>query len=142
MQSANCAQTSARTLKWRTSINITGAKAGAPRSNGLRVSTLELRPVPGPVIHVLCRLSAPLFAIAAIKRSVNTRAHVPAPFQGTGTSNLYFLPAMKCVGIVSNISNTRKSVSYDFQTRNAPRFFSQLFEVFRNRIKHSFLCLM
>ena len=34
-----------------------------------------------------------------------------------------------------NISNTRNSVSYDFQTtRNAPRFFSQLFEVFRNRI--------
>ena len=50
---------------------------------------------------------------------------------------------MKCVGIVSNISNTRKSVSYDFQTsRSAPRFFSQLSKVFRNRIKHFFVCFM
>ena len=53
------------------------------------------------------------------------------------------LPAVICVGIVTNIFNTRKSVSYDFQTtRNAPRFFRQLFEVFRNRIKHSFVCLI
>ena len=28
VQSANCAQTSARTLEWRTSINIAGSKAG------------------------------------------------------------------------------------------------------------------
>ena len=60
------------------------------------ISTLELRPVPGTVIHVLCRRSAPLVAIAAIKRSVNTKAHVRAPFQGTkikrgtGTSNSDF----------------------------------------------------
>ena len=96
VQSANCAKTSARTLEWRTSINITGAKAGAPRSNGLRASTLELRPVPGTVIHALCRSSAPPVAIAPIKRSVNTRAHARAPFQGnkinrgTGASNSYF----------------------------------------------------
>ena len=43
VQSANCAQTSASTLEWRTSVNIAGAKAGAPRSNGLRVSTLEFK---------------------------------------------------------------------------------------------------
>ena len=96
VQSANCTQTSARTLEWGTNINIAGAEAGAPRSNGLQVSTLELRPVLGTVIHVLCRRSAPLFAIAPIKRSVNTRAHVRAPFKGpkikrgAGTSNSYF----------------------------------------------------
>ena len=28
MQPANCVKTSARTLEWRTSVNITGAKAG------------------------------------------------------------------------------------------------------------------
>ena len=52
------------------------------RSNGLRIATLELRPAPGTVIHVLCRRSAPLVAIAPVKRTVNTRPHVRAPFQG------------------------------------------------------------
>ena len=69
---------------------------GHQEKNGLRVSTLELRPVPGTGIHVPCHCNAPLVAIAPIKRSVNTRAHVRAPFhgtkikRGTGTSNSYF----------------------------------------------------
>ena len=52
-------------------------------------------------------------------------------------------------GSLSNRSNTRKSVSSDFQTprsrlekRGAAEFFLTNFEVFGNRRKHSFVCLM
>ena len=51
--------------------------------------------------------------------------------------------------LTSNISNTRKSVSSDFQTprsrlekRGAAEFFLTNFEVFENRRKHSFECLI
>ena len=66
-------------------------------------------------------------------------------FTGKGA---YFLEEL-IVRILCNRSNTRKSVSSDFQTprsrlekRGAAEFFSTNLEVFGNRRKHSFECLI